>query len=169
MNYLEYENEVPQVRPWIRLFARNIDQVLGALPWIPVVLFIAPGLLSSRIVLTCLVVVGSTLVNAALFALFGTTPGKWMLGVMVRDSIGEKLAFKDALWREWDVLFRGMGLGIPLVSLITGGIAYGTLTSSGETSWDRDGGFTVSHRPVSILGGTMAVVVLVGVIILNLR
>lgn len=165
---MQIEHEVPQIRPWIRLFARNIDQVLSSLPWIPIVLFIAPGLLSNRILLTCLVVVGSPLVNAVLFALFGTTPGKWMLGVVVYDSFGEKLTFKEALWRECDVLFRGMGLGIPLISLVTGGIAYGTLTSTGETSWDRDGGFTVTHRPVSILGGALATVLLVGMVIVNL-
>jgi hypothetical protein len=44
------------------------------------------------------------------------------------------------------VLVRGLGLGIPIVSLVTLVNAYSTLRHDGVASWDQDLGCTVTHR-----------------------
>lgn len=72
--------------------------------------------------------------SASSFALVGTTPGKYLLGVEVRTFQGERLTFVDAMGREMRILFRGLGLSIPIVNLIAMGVAYGSLTSSGTAS-----------------------------------
>lgn len=47
---------------------------------------------------------------------FGTTPGKWLMGIRVEAFVGRKLAFRDALAREWNALRYGYGFGIPFWS-----------------------------------------------------
>ncbi len=44
---------------------------------------------------------------------FGTTPGKWMMGIRVEARSGRYLSFHDALIREWNALRYGYGFGIP--------------------------------------------------------
>lgn len=49
---------------------------------------------------------------------FGTTPGKWLMGLGVSNSNGGRLSYSDGLSREWDALRYGYGFGIPIWSLI---------------------------------------------------
>ena len=54
--------------------------------------------------------------GAMMLQFWGTTPGKWCLGLKVESENGGKLCFNAALEREWDVLRYGYGFGIPLWS-----------------------------------------------------
>lgn len=47
----------------------------------------------------------------------GTTPGKWVFGIRVVKSQGQKLAYPEALKRAFLVWVQGEGLGIPVVIL----------------------------------------------------
>ena len=53
-------------------------------------------------------------VGALMLHLWGTTPGKWCMGLHVESENGGKLTFSAALDREWSVLRDGFGFGIPL-------------------------------------------------------
>lgn len=53
-----------------------------------------------------------------LLSLFGTTLGKWILGIQVTDNEGARMTYQNARARTFSVLLRGMGLGIPIYSLI---------------------------------------------------
>lgn len=44
-----------------------------------------------------------------------------------------------------------MGIGFPIATLITLLIAYKKLTEEGITTWDRKGGFVVSHKKIGAL------------------
>ena len=55
-----------------------------------------------------------------------------------------------ALKRSLDVWFRGLGLGIPIVTIITTLVAYFSLREDGETSWDRYSNCAVSHSKLSV-------------------
>lgn len=44
---------------------------------------------------------------------FGTTPGKWLMGLEVKQFCGEKIYYSDALEREWQALRYGYGFGVP--------------------------------------------------------
>ena len=48
---------------------------------------------------------------------WGTTPGKWLLGLSVRSEDGCNLSFSEAKEREWQVLRSGFGFGLPIWSL----------------------------------------------------
>lgn len=53
-------------------------------------------------------------VGALMLHLWGTTPGKWCMGLHVESENGGKLTFSAALDREWCVLRDGFGFGVPL-------------------------------------------------------
>ncbi len=82
-------------------------------------------------------------------AVFGTTPGKAILCIRVRNADGSKLTYFQALGRTFSVWLRGQGLNIPLVALITAITAYSRLKNDGSTSWDQVGGFIIVHRKIS--------------------
>ena len=88
---------------------------------------------------------------------WGTTPGKALLKIRLRNSDGSKLSYTDALSRSFDVFFKGVGIGIPIVQLITLIFAYNRLTKKGITSWDEGGNFKVSHQAIEAWRSIVAV------------
>jgi uncharacterized RDD family membrane protein YckC len=160
--------DVPQVRPWIRFLARGIDinlwlLLLGTLwavldpflpdlPWLVVTL---AGLLVYNVV------------EAASFALYGTTPGKWLLRVYVRTAAGDHLGFRRALGRAFAVYFKGYALGIPFLNLIAMAAAYARLNEHKQTDWDRGGRFRVTHGRVGTLRALVVILLVLGYLSLS--
>ncbi|HJM50598.1 MAG TPA: RDD family protein [Alphaproteobacteria bacterium] len=52
-----------------------------------------------------------------LLAAWGTTPGKWLLNMAVERQDGTAIDFGSALRRSFAVWLRGLGGGLPVVSL----------------------------------------------------
>lgn len=52
--------------------------------------------------------------GAFMLHVWGTTPGKWCLGLAVESENGGKLSFASAIEREWNILRYGYGFGIPI-------------------------------------------------------
>ena len=75
----------------------------------------------------------------------GTTPGKWIMGVRIRRPDGSNISLFTAVRRFFWVYIAGLGLGIPLVSLICMLVARATLVSEGALSWDTNLGIEVTH------------------------
>jgi uncharacterized RDD family membrane protein YckC len=97
--------------------------------------------------------------NALLIGLTGGSLGKWLFGVMVLDR-NQPIGFGPALVREGSVWLRGLGLGIPIISLFTLIASFRTLQKAGATSWDASEGYTVTHRPK---GNRLVIGMLVGI------
>ena len=72
-----------------------------------------------------------------------------------------------ALRRSVNVWVRGLGLGIPIVSLFTLITAHERLTDEGMTSWDEKGDFRILHRRVGVGRVILTVIVCVGFVFLN--
>ncbi len=96
----------------------------------------------------------------------GTTPGKWLFRIRLIPPSGEKPDYSTALSRSFKVWWRGLGIGFPLVSLITLIVAHGKLTKNGTTTWDKDDGFTVLHERIGPLRVIVAVTFFVGFLLL---
>lgn len=92
----------------------------------------------------------SGLVAAVPLGLSGSTPGKWLFGIQVLDEDGHPIGLARALRREAQVWVHGLGLGIPLLSLLTLGLSYRRLMHSGQTRWDASMGLSVRHRRLSL-------------------
>jgi len=143
------DSQETHLHPWQRFFARQLDLMSTG------ILFgVAESLLgisnnlkilensSAEGLLVCLLNVP---VETFMIATFGTTFGKLIYGIRLTKAEGMPIDFHRSLWRAFTVYIRGLGLGIPFVSLFTFYTAYSTLKRQGKTSWDLDGGTTVSH------------------------
>src|SRR5690606_37959606 len=78
------------------------------------------------------------LAEAGIFACFGTTPGKALLGVVVMTLGGQRLTARQYLLRQLGVFCFGFAMGLPLLSLIAMA-AQGLNLQHGEpTPYDED-------------------------------
>jgi RDD family len=91
---------------------------------------------------------------------WGTTPGKALSKIQLRCQNGSKLSYSQALNRSFLVAVKGLGLGLPLISLVTLVNSYNDLTKNGKTSWDRDGNFSVSHQIIGLIRGLILISIL---------
>ena len=161
------EETVPQVRPWVRYWARYFDYLLFSLVVGLVFSVVAPSLLDTpEIFLNMLIVFIWVFVEASLLSTWGTTPGKWLLRTTLRDSAENKLTFYRALNRSFSVWWRGIGIGFPIVTLITLTVEHGKLTKEGVTTWDREGRFVVSHKKIGALRVIVTILFFIGFILL---
>jgi hypothetical protein len=163
--------ESHEVRPWVRYWARMIDCWMAALV-LPFLLGMTHPLLAqwllafpwSDYLFGALTLFGWVFVEAALLSGWGSTPGKWLLRISVRDSHGQRLTFRAALERTLDIWWRGLALGIPLLSFFTMLLALGTLTRTGVTSWDARGGYVVTHGKIGWLRIVLTVLFAIGLL-----
>lgn len=153
-----------QIRPWIRYWARLIDILLfsvmvgfvigvvyePALDQIPDTIF---GIIALIIYL---------FVEPIMLMSWGSTPGKSLLSIRLRNEDGSKLSYGEGLTRSFKVLIQGEGVGIPLISLVTNILAYNRLTGQGITTWDETGNHTVAHREISGWRVLIVLVILIG-------
>ena len=109
------EDRLPKVKEFERrFFARMLDLVIYGTLWTAVlalVLNINPNR-DVPIMETMDTFVGILmmyLLEPILLSKFGTTPGKWLLGLSVRDYDGNLLTLDTARTRTWNALWRGMG------------------------------------------------------------
>ena len=108
--------------PWRRYFARMLDVTFGTL-----ILWIILSLIF-RVNVGNIGTFGNWLltfvewgiwlpIEALLLSRWGTTPGKWIMGIRVEHEDGRKLSFVEAIDRTWLVFVKGMGANIPIYSI----------------------------------------------------
>jgi len=159
---------VSQVRPWVRYFARFIDICLFSVLVGIVACIYAPSILKvPNIVLTVGILFSWVFQESILMANCGTTPGKWLFKIKVRDSKGKKLSFSDALNRSFSVLFKGLGAGIPLISLFSLLSSRSKLKRDGVTTWDEEGGYVVTHEKIGVARSIVIAVIIFVFLSLN--
>ena len=87
-------------------------------------------------------------IEAFFLSHLGYTPGKYFLKTRVSHALHRRLDFSSALRRSFGVWLKGMGMGIPLISIFAMLYAYFKLRVDKYTSWDQENHLHVSHRPV---------------------
>lgn len=136
------QRDVAEPHPWRRYFARGIDLALVGLP----VSFVQYVLLHRNYTtvsrwedIVCALIGWGLLVllEPLLLARFGTTAGKWCMGITVTRPDGERLGYSEALNRTALVWFYGAGLGLPLVELVCSYLSYRRYTRGEELAWEE--------------------------------
>ena len=117
------QRDIAEPHPWRRYFARGIDLALVGLPvsFVQYVLLHRNYTTVSRWEDIVCALIGwglLLLLEPLLLARFGTTAGKWCMGITVTRPDGERLSYSEALNRTALVWFYGAGLGLPLVELV---------------------------------------------------
>lgn len=79
---------------------------------------------------------------------FGSTPGKWLLGLKVTNLDNSLLNLAAATRRSARVLFTGIGFGWGLLSLFCQVLSYFTAKRLGRPLWDYAGAHQVTSVPL---------------------
>lgn len=82
------------------------------------------------------------LIETAFLGALGTTPGKAVLGVSVRDYRGKRLSFSTAFRRSLFVMVLGLGCFAPSLMLLALFFSWWWVRRFGFTPWDRKLGTT---------------------------
>lgn len=148
--------------PWRRLLARLLDTHFAGTITFVLATFIgaifapeATTLVAERVsaggvwaILSGIAVYIAAIPGQALMiGLAGGGPGKWMLGVRVVGRDDKPIGVLKALWREVQVLIFGLGLGLPLISLLALLSSQGRLIDRQPAIWDGKSGRKILHRP----------------------
>lgn len=167
--------------PWRRYFARILDNLLWGLfisfmigfvlaaidPNLAVQftsIFDIPG---GRILDMILTQIFAIIPNALLIGFTGGNLGKWLFGICVLDEANRPIGVARAFKREVRVFVFGLGLAIPIISLITLIMSFQTLRKDGKASWDKDMGLTVVQRKsgaAQYAGFAVGLVLLIGLV-----
>ena len=133
--------DIVEPHPWRRYFARAIDLTLVGL----MVSFVQFVLLHHNLVniskgenvLCGLAGWGLlVLIEPLLLARFGTTAGKWCMGITVTRPDGGRLSYGEALERTAAVWLYGAGLGISIVELVCNYRSYRRYMNGEELAWE---------------------------------
>ena len=127
--------------PWRRYFARGIDLALVGLPvsFVQYVLLHRNYTTVSRWEDIVCALIGwglLLLLEPLLLARFGTTAGKWCMGITVTRPDGERLSYSEALNRTALVWLYGAGLGISIVELVCNYRSYRRYMNGEELAWE---------------------------------
>lgn len=138
-----------KVRPWVRFYARSIDNFVFGFIFLFFLGYFSPSSVSkSFIVIGIISFLTWMFIESILLASWGATLGKWIFKVKVRDSEGRKLTFLVALHRSFLLSINGLAFGLPIVCLFTQIFSYRNLTKKGITSWDKECHLTVTHQKI---------------------
>ena len=162
--------------PWRRFFARYFDLTLYSAIWVALGFallqkgpatetgsaWMSAGSLVSLILMI--------LIEPLLLKVWGTTPGKWLLGLSVRNNTGSKLTYGEGFYRTLQALWYGIGFTIPIFNLVRGYKCYYDCTDGKTLEWEWDSELQLKDekpwRIAAYVGGVAALlslVVLVGV------
>jgi len=160
----ESEKVIPssKPRPWIRLWARSFDIFIFV--FITAFLLGVTEALLDVEVLTAPEFMNNPLsnlfflplafvVDSIAFVLFGNTPGKAILNIHLKNSDGSNLQFSQVIRRNFAVWIKGLGFGIPIITLFTMASAHGDLKKRGICTWDINQNINVEHGKVGWLRG----------------
>lgn len=134
----------PKVRsPWRRFFARSFDLYLyGVLLSILQSLVFNINILNrtsgGKILDSLIALLFMIIFEPILLMIFATTLGKWLLGIRVTDSFGDKLSYKVGLERVLTVFWRGYGLSIPIYNLVRLFKSYKECDAGETLDWELD-------------------------------
>lgn len=148
---LAHSDSIPNVRPWVRYFARALDMCLltTAFAFLCLILGIRIGITESLFLGIVLAVIW-LFVEPAFLCRWGATPGKWLLRTRVVQLNGTFLTYDKAFKRSVCVWAKGHAFYIPVAVFVANVISYKRLTDSGTTPWDEAGAYTVEHARIGV-------------------
>lgn len=149
---------VSQMQPWARFFARHLDYMTFIFVAVVVSIFTFAGTIDilqmtvgQAILAGILLTLVWAFVEAALISAYGTTPGKYLLGIHVTDSDGHRPGLAQSLRRSLRVWGMGMGMALPIIGLVMQALGYRALKRHGISPWDRLSRTEVEHFDYHIL------------------
>lgn len=117
--YLPQDEDIPAPQPWRRFFARLLDLALAdaviSLGVLGILFRIHPARLVgfAGFFSSCAAFFLMLFAEPVCLRLFGTTPGKALMGLHIEGASGEHPALSEGFLRTFGVIRRGCGFGLP--------------------------------------------------------
>jgi uncharacterized RDD family membrane protein YckC len=170
--FTQIDNEIKYIRPWKRFIARMIDYVIYIFSLMLIHDFVNIYIMHIKLKLPALIFYASLwlwiFIEAILLSVFGTTPGKWLLNIFIKDVNNDRMRFDNALIRSLNVFIKGFGMGIPIINFFAIIISYNHLLRDGKSSWDIEDGNILIFKEVGLVRSAfIAIMVLVLISLLD--
>lgn len=147
-NDLKTDNIV--IHPWRRFFARCFDlRIYGLILIFFEVIVLRIDVFSSNGAAFLNLIFASLImlfVEPILLSVVGTTPGKWIFGLVLTSLKGGKLSLKEAYARTFVVLSHGYGYQIPLYSLYRLYKSYDLCVCGKAMPWDDGNNYHIKDK-----------------------
>ncbi|MDI9460766.1 MAG: RDD family protein [Saccharofermentanales bacterium] len=121
-NTVWQRTESPVPYPGRRFVARLLDWSIYYVIWNYLILILLRGKIMRGLLLMYLDTMGvmaiMLIAEPLLLSLVGTTPGKAVMGLVLRTDEGEKLSLKDSWRRTFQVFADGMGFNVLIFNLL---------------------------------------------------
>ena len=130
--------------PWRRFFSRYFDLMLYSTIWVALgfaLLHRSPSTETGSAWMgaaSIVSVVLMVLIEPLFLCTWGTTPGKWLLGLQVRGNSGQKLDYMEGIYRTVQALWYGFGFFLPIYNLVRGYHCYYDCTDGKTLPWEWD-------------------------------
>lgn len=167
--------DYPEAGAWKRFFARMFDFWLEVIP----VSFLGGFILASMFpgfshwleqntsLYSLLCVPVALVLDSIIHRVFGNTPGKALLGVKVRDQNLKPLSFLNTLRRNLAMWFSGLGLSLPIVSLVTMFMQFRRRNKGQPASYDElyEQTLIVKGKPIGPIASIAFATLLFGIVV----
>ena len=146
---METLSEMEQVfYPWRRFFARTMDIIIYSSVWSIFLVLLFHVNVVNRSGMedffdTVMALLIMMFVEPLLLHLFGTTLGKVILGLRIKNTDGRRLSYREGLERTWGVLRYGIGYNIPIYNLFRLWKSYKLCSKNEIQPWDEYISYTI--------------------------
>ena len=172
MNKELKEDVIPRLKSPIRRYvARTIDLNIYSL-FIQFIFIIILGVRSNsnlgmNILDTTLTLLLMLFIEPFLLSKFATTPGKALLGLKILNEDGNKLTYREALNRTYNVIVFGYGCFIPIFTLICNFVSYRKCNKNEELVWEEGNIQSANDiKPINIIGIVLYFIVITTIAVL---
>ncbi len=134
--------------PWRRFFARLFDLFLLTLFWAMSFACFCSRAFLRAFPFEIAAMITMLFLEPLLLRLFGTTPGKWIMGIRVTDDADGRLSYSKGFIRTFKALWWGTGMGIPIFSIVRLFMSYYTYYKEKTLSWEYDSEETIRENKI---------------------
>jgi uncharacterized RDD family membrane protein YckC len=144
-----------------RFWARWLDMSLYAAAWWLLMYAVGRdiGAMITDLWIVLTIFIPWFVIESWLLHWFGTTPGKWLLGIRVLNEDESKISLKASIWRSIRVMIAGVGFGWGMLAMICQVMSWFTTRRMGKPIWDYMGQHKVVVKPLGVFR-VIAVVIL---------
>jgi len=165
------ESKRTEAKPWLRFLARKIDMVIYLIiAIIPIMLlFFVLGFFGVNglsdddsffsLLFGLIFILIMIMIESIMLFWWETTPGKKLLKIKIHKENGESFNFGDTLERTTRLWFSGLGLGLPIISILAQIVAYANISEEGIASWDKKAKMYITHDEISNIRVVIAIAV----------
>lgn len=150
-NTEEHEKPKQPPFPWRRYFARGVDLaiysfVFDAVASIVFKLNLSGLAFPQSFLSTVISAIIMFLVEPVFLSKWGTTLGKWIWGITVKNKWGDNLTYQEARSRTFEILQYGYGFHIPIYSLVRMWKSYTACKNEEVLDWEYKSVITLKDK-----------------------